>query len=106
MSENKVATATKADADWSFYEDESAMAAIQRAAREVHSMFRDRLCIDFEDVLHDALLHVAVRPEMVARHEGSPVFLYRDVRRAMMEKADRETRGDFSLDVLLEGELV
>jgi len=58
----KVDVAT--EADWSFYENDAVVAAASQAAHSVASKFID--IAEFDDLEQDALLFLAVRPEMVA----------------------------------------
>lgn len=86
-SVNKVATAT--EADWSFYEDDATVAVVERAARDVARMYEGR-GIERCDLAQDALLMVAIRPEMVEKHRGYPAYLYRDVHSLLVQQCKRE----------------
>lgn len=72
MSKNKVEAATIEDADWSFYGDADVMDAVRRAVRHASSLFERA---EADDLEHDALLHLAVRPDMIdqyrSEYEGS-----------------------------------
>ncbi|MGL5825591.1 MAG: hypothetical protein ACRCYU_12390 [Nocardioides sp.] len=65
MSKNRVQAATFDDADWSFCEDAEAVEAVEWAARKAARLFEH---VDYGDAQQDALLWLAVRPELHRRH--------------------------------------
>ena len=86
----KVDVAT--EADWSFYENDAVVAAASQAAHSVASKFID--IAEFDDLEQDALLFLAVRPEMVATYvadtDGGMKALQWRVYRYLYEEAERE----------------
>jgi hypothetical protein len=90
MNPSKVDIAT--EADWSFYENRAVRRAAGSAARTVADKFPDTA--DVSDLEQDALLFLAVRPEMVATYVGNGrpgmKALWRRIYRYLYERAERE----------------
>lgn len=61
---SKVEAATIEDADWTFVDRPEVMRCIRNAAIKATNEFE---MVEFEDARQDALLWLAVRPEMVAK---------------------------------------
>jgi hypothetical protein len=68
VSRSKVDTAT--EADWAFTLDSHIMQAVRWAAAKAARQFE---LVEFDDAYQDVLLYLAVRPELAARSQGTPV---------------------------------
>lgn len=71
MQKSKVELASREDADWSFVENAKVMKCIKNAAIKATNEFE---MVEYEDAEQDALLWLAVRPEMVRKAIGSGDF--------------------------------
>ena len=80
------------EADWSFYENSDVRVAAGRAARAVAGKFSGTA--DVSDLEQDALLFLAVRPEMVATYvadgDGGMKAIQWRAYRYLYERAERE----------------
>lgn len=98
-------TAMAEDCDWSFVGERAFEKAIDSAVRKAASRFDG---IDEEDVRQDAILWLAVRPELIERHRAGGTHgdlaqnIYANgLRPSLVRESDRQDQTD-SRDELLE----
>lgn len=99
----KVELAT--EADWGFMSDPRALEAVEKAARKAAYEFE---LVEYDDAQQDALLWLAVRPEMVAKAQATEGYrqLSQDIytnalRKPAVAESDRQ-KASYSLDQMQE----